>query len=271
MIENFEDNYRLLHSWLNNVVNDTINDEILFLTLSNNLYVNPNIKEFIKKRLQLDKGNYRIFMIEDIASINEIKDNGNIIVLGHADMDVEKIYDPQHKILLCIYDFLASYIENMKIDSNVDKHPISIDERCIHYIEKNNPIDVIYTFNHAVISNHLLSKFYQESRSKIVSIFSVDTLQTKIQLSNILWYTESVKNDLLLLSTLKILTSELAVAIYRSTTMNFYASKTKIGRYYAKEFHIRSKSMHIPQSYRKREAKAYDLRQIYKESIQSQN
>ena len=61
-----------------------------------------------------------------------------------------------------------------------------------------------------------------------------------------------IKAEVYILRLYNILTSQLAVAIYRASTLQFSASTTKIGIFYRKNLGIKSKTIHLPNIYNKK-------------------
>jgi hypothetical protein len=58
----------------------------------------------------------------------------------------------------------------------------------------------------------------------------------------------------------KILTSRLAITIYKATTLKLTDTTTKIGTFYRKELGIRSKTIQLPNIKPIQRVKAYDLK-----------
>jgi hypothetical protein len=74
---------------------------------------------------------------------------------------------------------------------------------------------------------------------------------------------ELIENDILILSTFKILTSRLAVTLYKMCTFKFYDSNTTIGNYYRKTIGVKSKTIQLPPNTKPiQKVKAYDLNSL---------
>ncbi|QOY55695.1 hypothetical protein HUE87_05580 [Candidatus Sulfurimonas marisnigri] len=82
---------------------------------------------------------------------------------------------------------------------------------------------------------------------------------------NIQMWEKEIDEEIHILLSHNILTSQLAIAIYKACTLQFKDSNTKIGRYYYSHLGVRSKTMQLPNIYNakykkpRRLAKAYDL------------
>lgn len=232
-----------------------------------------------KNNLKLDRKtyNYKFFNINEIDSIDKIErtdNNTNIILLGNPFMEINKILDSNSKILLSIYSNLLECNlfqtknrdlqlseENIKTIINFQNEPkINEVERYENYIEKSDPLKIIDSRNYNVIYKSIFSVFLQ---LKTTIFRNMEILQSNRTIFYSFWM-KQIEQDILILLKYKILTSRLAVSIYKTSTLKFFDSTTKIGLFYHDKFGIKAKTTQLPNVKPIEKVKAYNLELITK-------
>lgn len=271
-------NYLLVLHWLNNVIDNKLNDEILLIVLNSFYQGDENAIKKFEKIINLDINiyNYKIFDIKEIESINKIKkteDNTNIILLGHPSMNINKILNSNTKVLLSVYSNLleCNLLKTKTKELRLSKETINIEdeleinewERLEHYIEKKDPQKVIYSNNYNFIYKSIFSIFLKEIYNNFLTVFYPFSILQSNQTTFPTFWKDQIEEDILILKNYKILTSRLAVAIYRSCTLSFFDSNTKIGLFYYDKLRIKAKTTQLPIQNRQK-VKAYDLNKTTK-------
>ena len=238
----------LLQKWFYNLVHDIHNEEILLLIYHHNTkYIYSNylyfIKEIILKIKKLEpKGKYEILNFLDIANINQIQNNKNIILLSsNLFNSINKLEDCKHKILYFninkeIYNSILTFTKKTLNDINSTPN-----YQYYTYISSENPINLIKQ-EYSVIKNLIFRLFENNNFNDI------ELLKSDRSMDNRIWK-EQIKEEIYLLTLHNILTSKLAIAIYKICTFKFNENNKNIGIFYSKELGIKSKTMHIPNIY----------------------
>jgi len=265
-------NHLLVNHWLSNVIDNKINNDILLFILRRKRNLKTNKKKEFEKNFNLDTSNYKLFDIDEIDSLYEIMNsdlNTNIILLGHDSMDIDKVVYTNCKILICPYYDFIDYNVNKKIVSNetiknicdsASKPEIDFLERCKYYIESRDPFKIINIDNPLVIYQNIFSLLLQKFEFGEIIIFShLEILQSNKITPFTLWK-RFIEQDIYILIRCKILTSRLAIAIYKATTLKLNDSNKRIGLFYYKQFKIKAKTVQLPTVKPIQRVKAYDLR-----------
>ncbi|MAD42350.1 MAG: hypothetical protein CL623_08160 [Arcobacter sp.] len=245
--------------WINNLVKNKINNSVLLLIIDHN-YKKEKLIDTIKKELEIIKAkNYEFKELEDVARDTEhIK---NIIIIKEQGIDASNIESINCKILSCYYLDLFGYgftkkeslSELFKVEIKKLDELINI-EKPLFYIQKRDPLDILSSENEKVMFEYINSIFWQSSSNKNYCVFNK---------YSILRYNDSIiRLDIMIFIKHKILTSRLAIIIYKVSTLNFRDSDTKIGLFYKKELKVKSKNMQLPKVKPPQIVKTYNLKGI---------
>jgi len=270
---------RLITEWFNNLLDNKINNEILYLE-----NVDPNTVRSIRDLLfkyNADKFVYVSDVIEDLDSIEnknnvilflKIKNNRSKFIGSKMLGKLKLLFVPRKSIF---YNKMENYID----PTNIRKHPkvdISENERFLYYIEKVNPINLITNRTYFEIVSFLETSI---KRSFIFmepdEMLSLLLDKTNYKKENYVDFIGNLTSDIMNLKNFQILTSRLAVVIYRIANLNLDATTTEVGRYFHRELGSKSKTYNYRLMYKQTEAdiglniakdlggknfKAYDLR-----------
>lgn len=252
----------LIISWINNMMKNQINDEILMLLCKTD-FNKTDLVEKLNMEVSIYSPNYEILDIRDLTSINEIDRNcikTNTIILTNSQMEADKFIDCNSILLFFEFKIFKQLLLAREKNRSEEKPTINIENRYIHYLEKRDPIKLISQYNAESIRNQILSFWDKCIFHPKYSLLQRDIYEfTKYNHNAHLIY-ELQDYDIRLLVNEKILTSQLAIVIYKSSTLRFDDSDTKIGNYYRKKFGIQSKATHIPLSEPAKKVKAYHLK-----------
>lgn len=249
-----------LKRWINNVTKNKTNDEILLLVFREvSIRQKPLFKKLIKHFVDLNMLNYKILDIEDVTNINDVELNSNVILLGHFNMDINKIKNSSKTILFhLVFDTNLSFFTAKYLNS-ISSQEIGTMYRYLVFIEQRNPIEIIKTFDYSTIRGHLFYLFLMQSGSLNICLFSdMKILQSNKTTPFNLWQ-DDLEQDLIILCKYKILTSRLAVALYRAVTLKFSDSNTKIGKYYNEKLKVKSTTVRLPKIQPQQVVKAYKI------------
>ena len=253
----------LIISWINNILENNLNDEILLLICNHD-----DNKNDVEKQLNeievLKSKNYVIIDIQNLNSINEISRSHvgrNIIILSNFPMDIDKFIDCNFILLPCLFLSLKFLLLNIKKNQELEKPNIPIDDRYMYYLEKRDPIELIKKDDYSMIKNQIFAYFDKNLSSTIkLDLFKRDIYEIEKYKHNSFMIYDLLEYDIPLLTIRRILSSQLAIVLYKSTTLRFDDSDTKIGNYYRKEFGIKTKITHLPGSRPAKKVKAYHLK-----------
>lgn len=263
-------NYLLFMHWFNNIIKNKVNDEILFIRFSGNTQKRTRLINEFKNSLLLNKEtqNYNIIDIKEINSFNEIekiKDDKNIIVLGTYYTEINMIIDFNGKMLMTTYDNILNHnidktrkvnfilSEEMIIKTINSRGKPKIDEvmKYQNYVEKSDPLKIIFSNNYLKIKESIFN----------VSYFFENIEVLKSHKNNYRYDWDSrILEDIDILLKYKILTSRLAIAIYKTSTLKLLDSNTKIGLFFKNRLGIKSKTTQLPNTNPIQKVKAYDIR-----------
>lgn len=261
----------LVNHWFYNLINNKINDEILLLVLPCSNYQREGFKDSFDK---LQTKNYELIEISSIESINELEKNKNIIILGHPRMNIDLLNNLRRCVLHASWEgayklFLSDeHIEVIR-KSSIRKSILEKNSY-LYFFKQREPIRLLNSFSRRQISDYIFySSIY--SRKDIPFYFIATLLPDKFmhkyegeQYSSD--WEEIIYKDIFYLSQSHILTSRLAILIYKVTTLQLDDSTTRIGRYYRQQLGVKSKTVRLPQKiYMIPEniTKAYDLTEYF--------
>lgn len=279
----------IIANWLYKIKRGLINDEILLFPID--MALNRfDLSRFLNKLsikneiLELENISYSpefntIYLINNI-DYSSIKEKINLeivnIILFSSDSNVITSYVDYRKIFIFFnYDSnepLKNIFSFFNKDTLKDYSDIKITEkdRLKIYLEKQNPI-LLLKSDYEVFKEYLLYKLF-DSTQPIYKSFNHLIKETKYDkyLVNKNILKKLIFFELMLLKEKNILTSTLAMLIYKITTLDLKADKTKIGNYYRKQLGIKSKNQYylnklLEDSHSKdieeflKQAKVYDL------------
>lgn len=267
-------NCLLFTHWINNTITNKVNDEILLIIYDTSSVKRSTLINKLEKSLELDTKacNYMLFDINEIDSIDKIKrtnNSTNIILLGNPFIEISKILDSNNKILISIYSKLleCNFLQTKKRELSLseenirriinlrDKPKINEFERYENYIEKRDPLKIINSNNYNIIYKSIFSIF---SQFKTTIFRNIEVLQSNKTTYHPYWI-EQIDQDIFILLEYKILTSRLAVAIYKTSTLKFFDSTTKIGLFYRNKLGVKAKTTQLPNVTSIKKVKAYNL------------
>ena len=233
-------------------IKNEINDEILLLIFDRLESRKENIKKDFENSLQLNKNCFHIIDLDNLDNLDNLDKNSNIILFTNNLIDINKIANTDHKILFHIYlhqNTMERNLSNLLFNKKIlKKEPPAINkfEECLYFIQKRNPIEVIVTLDYTVIRSHIFSMFIQKVPNKEFKILNnLNILQSKRFIHGNYYWRLQIEKEIELLCQKKILTSRLAIAIYRATTLKFNDSNTCIGNFYNENLGIKSSSFHL--------------------------
>jgi len=268
--------YLLVIHWFKKIIDNKINEEILLVIFDSPSQQKDILIKKFEENLKLDnkKYNYKLFDINKIDSVDDIKNMGedsNIILLGHPLMKIDKIFDTDCKILFCLNSELLHYElklnkkkqfiiseANLEKFTKTKKFDINQAELYINYIEKKDPIKILNEKKYIDIYNQIFFMFIQ---NKSFLFTNIEVLQSNKTTPFMIWK-KQIEEDISVLLKHKKLTSRLAVALYKSSTLRFYDSNTKIGNFYFRKFRINAKTTQLPEIKPIQRVKAYHLKNI---------
>lgn len=231
----------LITQWFNNLLGYQQNDEILFFES-----LNSDRKKLIRELLT-KQNNYIIINLTSYTSNFERYENSNIILF--QDMNEKNIPEQPvfkkmiHKIFLLapneneFFDKIKNYIDPKKIQSHPNQY--TKEERYLYYFEKVDPLGLILNKNFELIP-FIINAIRRNLifwKPQVVRNLLIDKTSFKIET-----FEESLYADIFLLRESQILTSRLAVIIYRIANLNLGATTTASGRYFHKKTGTKSKA-----------------------------
>jgi hypothetical protein len=199
---------------------------------------------------------YTIYLMDshNINIINEIKNyknkNKNIIIISSNNYS----YTDFNRSLLHLHiddeanvkdKFIhPQYINNLQhiISTNMNPPNINYTERYRYYLEFLPIVKIIQSNNFSVIENFIL--FHLSTKS----YFNTDLdllLHDTSYYENKFLLQELINADVYLFQTHSILTSRLAIVIYRLSFLNLNANKTQIGLFFKKELNVKSTTINL--------------------------
>jgi len=199
----------------------------------------------------ISQNGYTIYLMDshNINIINEIKNyknkNNNIIIIAANNY----IYTNFSRPLLYLHvdneinhtnEFInPQYIRNLQyiINNNITSPNITYIERYKYYLEFFPIVKIIQSNNFSVIKDFIRFRLNEKKYFQIdIDLLLHDTSyqENKFELQDL------IDADIYLLQTYNILTSRLAIVVYRLSFLNLSANKTKIGLFFKKELNVKS-------------------------------
>lgn len=223
MTTNFNDNMNfLIKNWFFNLNNNVINESILVMIYSGKLEDLVSFDFKIKMNLSV----YYSIPFLNYSKLNTDQKN-KIIIVDPTKLDSIKLELVNKKMLIIEsnHDFFKN-IQEYKNPQIYNELNIDENELNSYYLEKVNISEIfqnLQTFNlsHEIsIRLHLLTKIYPNIEYLLIQNLSIKTL----------YKNENFKSDIEMLYKHKVLTSRLAVIIYRIFTLEIDSNVTAIGR-----------------------------------------
>lgn len=252
----------LIVSWINNMVKNQINDEIVMLLCKTN-FDKDNLVKKLNISVSVYPQNYEILDIRELTSINEIGRNyirTNTIILTNSEMEADKFVDCNFILMFVEFGIFEKILLDREKYESEEKPTISIENRYLHYIEKRDPLEFIRQCNAKSIRGQLHSFFKTPVLWNTHCLLKRTIYNHSKYSYNVTFLYDLEDEDIPLLLGFQLLTSQLAILIYKSTTLKFYDTDTKIGNYYRKKLGMKSKATHIPNSKPVKKIKAYHLK-----------
>ena len=298
---------KLVKNWLYNVKTNKKNDSILVVFHSNkNDTVLIELKEDLKESFfnyDIDQTNYDVMDIKkynsDITK-NKYLVNKNIILVADKYTSLSIIRNLKDKILPYFLTRNSFKLSDNFNSKNIDNEELidetEADNIDIIFVESIDPIDIIkrtgkeiesflfeYMENIDYFKDGTLNNFIHDTnitgksenlidKKTSIAIVNKSTKHTApsraLSIENSPQY-EYLKRDIVILKEKNILTSRLAIVLYRKAFLDRYANVTEIGLYYSKEFGSKSKVVDLKKISKytsvnydglsKTKVKAYDL------------
>ena len=235
----------LIKQWFYRIYHGQENDCILLLLYTND--VTSNFQQELKSTLKkLGYGNTRF----TIASQLHVLNNKNLILIFDPNKPNNlygKVFLNQNYLPILYTDGFYQEIEQYLEDSVnfTDSIPINNKLRYLYYWEHLDPLTLIKNYSKKEIYDFLfysISTYLHHFRNNSYQKELVyDISYPEVPIMN----NEPLKFDLTLLESKDILSSRLAVLIYRVATRNTLASTTEAGRYFHKEIGSKSKTLNL--------------------------
>lgn len=228
----------------------------LFFTKYNEEYkLTESEKKALTYQYVSTKG-YTIYLIDshNINIINEIKNyknkDKNIIIISANNY----LYTDFSRSLLHLHvddeinikdAFIhPQYIKNLQhiISTNINSPKITYAERYKYYLEFLPIVKIIQSNNFSAIREFISFRLATNSYIKAsLDLLLHDTTyhENKFALDDL------IDADIYLLRTCRILTSRLAIVIYRLSFLNLSANKTQIGLFFKKELNVKSTTINL--------------------------
>lgn len=221
----------LLNNWFYNLKNRTINQDILLLCFKNK----ADYKTFLESEINKEIDNILVTTLQKLTKrdLNNIKKRSIILVsfqeisFGHLRIFYEE------NIRLLYYQISdLNYIEyyfNHELHY-VQTQQISLEFLPYFYLQTTNPIDIIYNIYYikefiSVLLDFDKNSIFGFSKNSVKQFLfrNIDTISV-----------DTILNDIKFLERQNILTSRLAIFIYKVCTFECDSSDTKIGEYFKK-------------------------------------
>ncbi|QOY51365.1 hypothetical protein [Candidatus Sulfurimonas baltica] len=235
----------LVKEWFKNLLEGNINNEILLLK-----NVTENVSEmltFLLKKYNCPRNKYKIAnALEYISTFHKDKDLNIILILpmNKNSLFIDNMNLLNRSLLFIpnqneFYAKIEDYVD-LSMMQNSSQIEILEKERYLYYIEKIDPLHLIknrtkteiIAYLKFVIDEGLIPWFLTESYSVLIdkSNFKIGSLFNSIQ------------SDLEMLNSTQVLTSRLAIIIYRVAMLSPESTTTEVGRYFHKKIGSKSKT-----------------------------
>jgi len=227
----------VLH-WFYNINNDITNKDILLINFKSKSVYN----EFIKSNYFKKNNNLLITSLQKLT-IKDLNNMGkkSIILVENKEVSfghLEVLKDENIKILFCgisNFDEVKNYIKPSNFSS---QKPRILSQYLYHfYLQNLDPLDIIYNISYA---KYFISSFLDYERNNDLS-FNQQSIKLFL-FRNIQTITiDTMLNDIKYLEHSSILTSRLAIFLFKICTFYCNATDKEIGTYYASKLKIRSR------------------------------
>jgi hypothetical protein len=255
-----------LQKWFYNLIHDIKNEEILLLIYpqkqnkdvgTENLNIINKIN--LKIRSLEHNGSYNILNLESIFSINQILNNKNTILVSNVHIDINKLENCKNTILYFnVNNEIHKTIFTLNKTLNLYNNELYEQDYRSNYIKLMNPINILR--RESSIIYNLIFRLFENN-----NFYNIELLKSNKSIDTRTWI-EQINEEIYVLTFHNILTSKLAIAIYKICTFNFHENNKNIGIFYSKQLGIKSKTMHLPNIHKNKiemlsiKAKAYDLK-----------
>lgn len=257
----------LLNKWIYNLCYGIDNKEILLLLYPPHVNKNisgesSNIIDKINSKIKELKPSskvYNIFDFKDFYSINQFQNNKNTILVSNVRIDINKLENCGNTILYFNVNIeINKTIFTFDKRLNLDNNELYKQYYRYNYIKLMNPINILQR-EFSIIYN-LIFRLFENN-----NFYNIELLKSNKSIDTGTWI-EQIKEEIYVLTFHNILTSKLAITIYKICTFNFHENNKNIGIFYSKQLGIKSKTMHLPNIHKNKiqmlsiKAKAYDLK-----------
>lgn len=247
---------KLVGNWFYNLKNNIKNEDILFISSSeNNMKFINLVKDFIYDNINKD---YHEGIKYSILDFKQLKENiklptTNLIIVGYKSINFEVDLIDLFSIekILC-YNF-KDKIDLDWIDRYTEKPILTPEEKDLIYINIFEPIGLLYESKTKI--ENFISNIYGEysffRETNIINLLkdtNLDKYNKKEKVANISFFKaldEYLKRDLIILKEKGILTSRFSIFLYRKALLNLNANSTEIGRYFSKKLGCKSKTVDL--------------------------
>jgi hypothetical protein len=252
----------LIQQWLQKAIQGNVNEDILFI--DNN--IQPLISNIDIIRSKYKNAKFNIYLIDDSIRSNiptnplSLEKN-NIILKGM----VSNINESFQKFLRQTYGKKILYFKtSLPLEQIVEKINSGVYNDIAFNVNKIEPISLEYLLkNHRSIN---VEDFLLKELTNRQNILSLNKLaEMGMTINELTW----LQYDIGILQKCNVLTSRLAVILYRFTFLDLNANYTLIGRYIHQICGVRSKTMNskyssltnclLPEDLKQKNFKAYDL------------
>lgn len=263
-----QDSIQLITPWIENLENNIINDKVLLLVFKNPNYHIKLDKDIFNKQFlnHIDSKYYRLFNIKELDNMDIIqsdKKSKNIIILGHINMSIYKIANINFEILL-FFSPLQNTSKFNSLRTLLEINSIQNPYKHIITIKKKDPIKIIKSNDFRIISDQIESLFNPYLFNKYFTLFYPFYALKSDRSKNVVFLKNILLEDIFLLIKNKKLTSRLAIAIYKASTLKFNENNTKIGIFFRKNLGIKSNPYKLPNRNNLQTVKVYDLKILEK-------
>lgn len=259
----------LIKNWFRTLLTEKTNDEVLLLrSMDNNIgkQINSLISESTNTKIK-----YKLIFLEEKKDLIRLKTFKNIIIIINPNTNMLDIFGLKYSFLVVPSksDFFTNMTSYISTDYIYTDTLILNGERYLYYLDKIEPytlIDTLSNINAAKYINHIL--FKSIFSKELLDNIQILTKSTTYSYSSTNDFSNSINGDLHILKLDKILTSRLAVLLYRLSSKDIGANTTKIGRYFNEKTGNKSKVINVKSHklssipldlLRKKAFKAYDL------------
>lgn len=263
----------LIANWLNNLTNNTtVNEEVLLIHFDENFKSKEMIEKIVNYvKLFCQRGTHNRFITKEEVKPKDNKSNDfyaisdlDAIYVINNDTSLETIHKIQKRKHNNLIIAINQYSYNLR---SISRPMLYLKDSEINFyfdeIEENFNLSInkedrhLYYVEHLSIENLLLDKdylyiedFLLNSISKYIMTMSLNTLikDTSYKKTNFR-IDDLIEQDISLLVHYEILTSRLAIILFRLSFLDSEANKTKVGRYFSDKLHCKSKTINLQHLY----------------------